>query len=671
MPPVTSFELITDIVCRSVGVSAPLTREPGSRIQRARGLARRGRPALPLVLLLVTSGCGLVGHELRHLAGSPAQRLADDVTIERDAHGVPRVHGRSDAATLFGLAYAMAEDNYWQVEEDMLLALGWAAHYHGESRVAHDSVRGAFDVERRARAEYAAEPAERRALWDAFAHGLNHYLHTHPEAPRRLLARYEPWMLFARAAFFDARTLADTLPPPGGWGWAVPPPQSATGEALLVATLDGPYFGTGQLYEAAVHSDAGWHAAGAFQLGLPLLRAGHNQAASWLTVRAPSPAARLERLRFDHPTDSLLFRTDGEWQRAEVRDHTLDVNTPGGVVRRSVRFIDTPYGPVIRRQGDTAYAARLADFVQAGSLQHFWLLGRATSLDAFRAAQAAAHPGWNTLYADVEGRTAAWIDGVEHTGGPDAPLLLGAAPVPPPAAPGGGWTPGALEAVAFDATVPDAAGHIEALVDEWERIGGSNPRRAFVLDSAVAVLRGWDGRFDATSGPALLYAAWQEEYARAGGSAAGYGRFRALEAARERVAREYAGAATWGDLLRLQRRHTSGLQAFADTLPSLPLGAAPAGAGAGFTVASRRDLGWRRYAVEGRAWTAVIRLSRPPHARTVVPFGQSAHEGSAHFRDQAPRFAAGELKDLESSERPDASGRGRYHPGRRARVLQQ
>src|SRR5690606_37530717 len=103
---------------------------------------------------------------------------------------------------------------------------------------------------------------ERRALWDAFTHGLNHYLRSHPEVPRRLLSRYEPWMLFARAAWFDAATMADSsrlgtlagaagVPAPEvmavpdhSWGWAIAPGASGTGEALLVAGLDGPWFGT-------------------------------------------------------------------------------------------------------------------------------------------------------------------------------------------------------------------------------------------------------------------------------------------------------------------------------------------------------------------------------------------------------------------------------------------
>ncbi|MFP5298439.1 MAG: penicillin acylase family protein, partial [Actinomycetota bacterium] len=39
-----------------------------------------------------------------------------DVTIYRDALGVPAVYGDSDEALAFGIGYAMAEDRMWQID---------------------------------------------------------------------------------------------------------------------------------------------------------------------------------------------------------------------------------------------------------------------------------------------------------------------------------------------------------------------------------------------------------------------------------------------------------------------------------------------------------------------------------------------------------------------------
>ncbi len=60
------------------------------------------------------------------------ETLARTVTIYRDTYGVPHVFGRTDASTVFGFAYAQAEDNFWRVEENFILALGRASELYGE-----------------------------------------------------------------------------------------------------------------------------------------------------------------------------------------------------------------------------------------------------------------------------------------------------------------------------------------------------------------------------------------------------------------------------------------------------------------------------------------------------------------------------------------------------------
>src|SRR5579872_4461779 len=71
--------------------------------------------------------------------GTPAERqLANQVTIYRDAWGTPHVFGHTDAATVFGFAYAQAQDNFPQLEEDFVLALGRGAELYGRDLLAGD-----------------------------------------------------------------------------------------------------------------------------------------------------------------------------------------------------------------------------------------------------------------------------------------------------------------------------------------------------------------------------------------------------------------------------------------------------------------------------------------------------------------------------------------------------
>lgn len=399
----------------------------------------------PIVLLLLLSGCAT----LRGAIGDRAPSWAGEYTIERDEWGVPHIYGRSDAAAVFGLAYAQAEDNFWQVEEDVMWALGRAANLYGEAGLASDLVKAAFEVQRLAREEYAREPPERRALWDAWAAGINHYLTTHPEVRPRLLWRFEPWFVFARmrdvrvgmtvdgvrlgdatsgSGVAGAATAAGAAMAPGGAtlvgtliaeasrgetsggeasgsAWAIAPARAANGHALLLQSPWTSLFGAGQYYEAHLHSDEGWHAAGAALLGTPMLRVGHNEHLAWSHTNGGGDTRDAWIVRFDHPSDSLAYRWNGEWQQAEPFTDTIAVNTTTGVVQRPFTFLRTRYGPVVARHGDEAYVAvGFARLQEGGALQQWYAMSRATSLAEFRTALAqTAIAGLNTMYADTAG----------------------------------------------------------------------------------------------------------------------------------------------------------------------------------------------------------------------------------------------------------------------------
>jgi len=81
-----------------------------------RHLAREMRACLSILPALLI--CLATTH---HASASPTpspaelaawQQRAERVTITRDEWGIPHIHGRSDADTVFGLIYAQAEDDF-------------------------------------------------------------------------------------------------------------------------------------------------------------------------------------------------------------------------------------------------------------------------------------------------------------------------------------------------------------------------------------------------------------------------------------------------------------------------------------------------------------------------------------------------------------------------------
>src|SRR5450755_1644577 len=90
----------------------------------------------PIALLLPFAvACALPGATVSH----PAE-LARSVTIYRDNYGVPHVFGPTDASCVFGYAYAQAEDNFWQIEDSYVRALGRASEIYGNKTVDDDLV---------------------------------------------------------------------------------------------------------------------------------------------------------------------------------------------------------------------------------------------------------------------------------------------------------------------------------------------------------------------------------------------------------------------------------------------------------------------------------------------------------------------------------------------------
>ena len=78
------------------------------------------RLALSILLVTVWS----LGSACESNSPATARGQADEVTIYRDEWGVPHIYGPTDASVVFGAAYAQAEDNWWQVEDNFVPAIG-------------------------------------------------------------------------------------------------------------------------------------------------------------------------------------------------------------------------------------------------------------------------------------------------------------------------------------------------------------------------------------------------------------------------------------------------------------------------------------------------------------------------------------------------------------------
>lgn len=381
-------------------------------------------------------------------AEAKAEKVARAITIYRDNYGVPHIYGPTDASCVFGYIYAQAEDNFWQIEDTYIRALGRASEVYGDKTLADDLLNRALEIPRLAKAEYDRSTGRERELSEALADGLNYFLARNPQVKPRLLTRFEPWQTYAATRFLvyqqfiygksglkveEIKTAVQSLdangapastslaagvpkiplmgldepqeePIVGSNMWAVTPSKSASGHSLLFINPHQPFFGPGQWYEGHIHSEEGWDLSGASFFGSPHPTIGHNEYLGWShTVNDPDIVDVFIE-KFDDPKNPLAYRYGDGYRTATEWTDSITVKTDRGVETRSFRFRKTHHGPIVAVREGKPLSVKLAKFEDGGSAYQRYLMGKAKSLAEFKAAiGGGAIPMFNVMYADREG----------------------------------------------------------------------------------------------------------------------------------------------------------------------------------------------------------------------------------------------------------------------------
>jgi acyl-homoserine-lactone acylase len=145
--------------------------------------------SLPRPATAQSTAAGFAANEVRTW-----QQQAQRVTIIRDDWGIPHIYGKTDADAVFGLMYAQAEDDFNRVETNYLNSMGRLAEAEGEAEIYRDLRMKLFIDPADMKTQFSASPAWLKALMQAWADGLNFYLHEHPQVKPRVITRFEPWM---------------------------------------------------------------------------------------------------------------------------------------------------------------------------------------------------------------------------------------------------------------------------------------------------------------------------------------------------------------------------------------------------------------------------------------------------------------------------------------------
>jgi acyl-homoserine-lactone acylase len=385
---------------------------------------------LLLLLSLTLVACAPIDPEI-----AAWKAMADEITITRDDWGIAHVYGPSDAHAVFGAVFAQAEDDFNRIERNFLWSQGRLAEALGEEEIWGDLRMKLFIDPVEMQAMYAESAQWLKDLMDAWAAGLNYYLHTHPETEPMVLDRLEPWMALtfsegsiggdieqvdtrqlevfyedgpmgmAMAEIEIEEPLIDWEEPRGSNGIAIAPQNTVNGNALLLINPHTSFFFRSELH---MRSDEGLNAYGASTWGQFFIYQGFNEDAGWMHTSSGVDNID-EYLETVMERDGQYFYVvDGEERPMETKEVTVRYRTVAGMQERTFTTFRTHHGPIVRAQDDKWVATALMEEPMSALIQS-WDRTKRRNLAGYREnMELHTNSSNNTIFADSEGNIAYW-----------------------------------------------------------------------------------------------------------------------------------------------------------------------------------------------------------------------------------------------------------------------
>ena len=731
---------------------------------------------LVLILAAACSSCTLQGAADNDAAAW--ERQAQNITIVRDTWGIAHVYGRTDADAVFGVIYAQAEDDFNRVETNFLNSIGRLAEAQGEGEIYRDLRMKIFIDPDDMKAQYQKSPDWLKKLMNAWADGLNYYLHTHPNVKARVINRFEPWMAlsfsegsiggdiervnltelekfyghgprtqtasaFAPPAFRrDKEVEPAYVEPTGSNGAAVAPSNTTAHHALLLINPHTSFFFRS---EAQMVSDEGLNAYGALTWGQFFIYQGFNDRAGWMHTSSGVDNIDEYLETVVRKGDTFYYKYGNEERALKTTRIIVPYKSGTGMARKEFTVYRTHHGPVVREADSKWVSVRLMQEPMKALMQSYSRT-KAKNYKTFRdTMELHTNSSNNTIFADAEGNIAYFhsnfiprrdpkFDWTRPVEGSDPATewkgVLSIDETPGLLNPKGGWlyntnnhpwsaagpdspkkadfpvyvergsenprglhairvlqnrkdfTLDSLVAAAYDSYQPGFEAQIPPLLKAWDATPASSPLKGKVGEQ-IAMLRDWDYRWSTASVPNSIAVYWSEELGRqvaadarkAGISTDEYiatkatpdQMLQALWAASEKLTNDFGSWKTpWGTINRYQRNNGDIVQKFDDAAPSTPVMFTSARWGSLASFGARTYPGTKKmYGTSGNSFVAVVEFGDRVRARAVTAGGESGDPKSAHFGDQATRYATGDLREVYFY-RPDVEqhvGR-QYHPGK-------
>lgn len=390
------------------------------------------KPQLLLLLLFLNfSSCAVKEQADSKTEVATWEEQAARVTIMRDNFGVPHVYGKTDADAVFGLLYAQCEDDFNRVERNYLWATGRLAEVEGEEMLYSDLRARLYMTEAEAKAQYEQSPEWLKKLCQAFADGINYYLHTHPEVKPKLLTRFEPWMPMyfsegsiggdiesvstkgIKAFYGEDKSLGMNSyglvkpgileEPKGSNGFAIAGKHTASGDAMLLINPHTSFFFRGEVHAV---SEEGLNAYGAVTWGQFFVYQGFNEKTGWMHTSAYADVIDEFEETIVKQDGKLFYKYGEELRPVTTGKVTLAYKDGGELKQKTFTTYRTHHGPITHKNGDKWVATALM-WKPVDALVQSYTRTKKSNLKEFNEMmQLRTNSSNATVYADAEGNIA-------------------------------------------------------------------------------------------------------------------------------------------------------------------------------------------------------------------------------------------------------------------------
>ena len=337
--------------------------------------------------------------------GRIAVGVTGDVSIRRDANGIPHIFAESDCDLFFGFGFAMAEDRLFQLDWLRRKGLGRLSEIIGSEGVELDTIARTVGLNRIAAAEWSRLSSSVQETLEAFSAGVNALIESRrdnlpiefalldykpepwspvdslaiesefrwyltgrfpvicmPEIAKRELGDgplYEAYLLseiddesilhpgeYEAAAEQPLEPVGESVADPdastGSNNWVIAGRKTATGAPLLASDPHIAFEAVSCWYEAHLCGGS-FNVAGMAYAGMPAIMFGRNERVAWGITNNICSQRDLyqERTSDEH---SGCFEYDGEWQPARELTETISVRD-AEPLEKTIRF--SKNGPIV------------------------------------------------------------------------------------------------------------------------------------------------------------------------------------------------------------------------------------------------------------------------------------------------------------------------------------